>query len=83
MNKKNNTIIIIIAIIILAVIALITLKVRNQNQEPAPQTQTEIDLNQAIKADSTTDINASLDEIDLTDTSDADLTNVDQELENL
>lgn len=83
MNNKNNTIIIIIAVIILAIIALITLKARNEKQEPAPQTQTEIDLKKAVEADSTADINASLNNIDLTDTSDVELKSVDQELENL
>lgn len=83
MDNKNNTIIIIIAVIILAIIALITLQARNDKQEPTPSTQVEIDLKKAVEADSTADINASLNNIDLTDTSDDDLKSVDLELENL
>ncbi len=83
MNNKNNTVIIIIAIIILAIITLITLRARNEKQVSAPTTPVEIDLKKAIEADSTADINVSLDNIDLTDTSDDDLKSVDQELENL
>ncbi len=83
MDKKNNTIIIIIAIIILAVVAGISLKNRNQKVEPEPMSQSEIDLNQATESDTTVEINQSLDNIDLTDTSDEDLKSVDAELGNL
>ena len=82
MNKKNNTIIIIIAIVILVIISLITIKNRNQKMKE-PVNQTEIDLNQAVNMDSSSDIKTSLDEIDITDTSEADLNIVDQELQNL
>jgi len=83
MDKKNNVIIIIIAIILLAVITLVVLRVRDQRLEPAPMTQTEADLNQAVELDTTMDINESLDNIDLTNTSETDLTGVDKELNNL
>ncbi len=83
MDKKNNTIIIILAIIVLAIIALISIKSRNVKLEPEPISQTEIDLNQAVEADTSAEIKASLDEIDLTDTSEADLSDVDKELQNL
>lgn len=83
MDKKNNTIIIILAIIVLVIIALISIKSRNVKLEPEPVSQTEMDLNQSLEADSSADINASLDEIDLTDTSDADLMDADMEIKSL
>jgi|GEM_PF-2983566 len=85
MDKKNNTIIIIISIIVLIIIVVILTKNQNQNKKirTEPISQTEIDLNQAIESDTTLEINKSLDNIDLTDTSDEDLKSVDEELGNL
>lgn len=83
MDKKNNTIIIILAIIVLVILALISIKSKNVKLEPEPISQTEMDLNQSIEADSSVDINASLDEIDMTDTIEEDLKVVDEEIKNL
>lgn len=83
MNKQNNAIIILVIIIVLAIVAFVALKNRNAKLAPKPESQTEIDLNQAVQADSTTDINASLNDINLNDTSSTDLQDVDKELNNL
>jgi serine protease inhibitor ecotin len=82
MTKKNNITIALVVIIILAVIAIIALKNRSQKTEvELPLTQADKDFNKAVVADTTTDINASLKNIDVNDTTgDADLKSVDQEL---
>jgi len=83
MDKKNNTIIIVILVIILVILAFISLKNRNQKVEPIPTNQTEVDINKAIESDTTLEISAGLDNIDLTDSTDEDLKSVDEELGNL
>lgn len=83
MNKQNKIIIIILVIVVLAIIAFLTLKNRNTKLTPKSESQIEIDLNQAVSADSTTDINNSLNDINLDDTSNTDLQDVDKELNNL
>jgi len=83
MDKKNNTIIIIIAIVLLVVLALISINNRNKKIQPEPLSQSEIQISQAIDEDSIVEINKSLDNIDLTNTSEEDLKSIDEELENL
>jgi type II secretory pathway pseudopilin PulG len=85
MNQKNNMIIAVVVIIILAVVAIIALKSRNSKvEDQQPITQTEVDLNQAIKSDTTTSINANLDSLSVEDTTgDEELETVDKELLNL
>lgn len=85
MEKKNNLIVIFVVIIVIAVIAYIfmTKNTVNGPTESETATQTEVEFNEAITSDTTTSINETLNNIDLTDTSSADLQAVDQELQNL
>lgn len=81
MDKKNNLIIIAV-IIIIAIVAIIFLK-NNEKMEPEKPSQLDTEINQAVESDNTASINANLDNIDLSDTSDQDLQTVDQELQKL
>lgn len=82
-NKKGTQVIIIaIVVIILALIILIIAKNPNKNKDIAPS-QTEIELNEAMKNDTTEAITDSLDKIDMTNTLDEDLKSIDEELKNL
>ncbi len=84
MDKKNNLIVTIIVIIIVGVMATILIKNSSKKTEPEKVlTQTETELNTAVVSDSTTSINTSLNNIDVTDTSDTDMLPIDQELQNI
>jgi hypothetical protein len=88
-KKKNNLSIIVIAIIVLIVIIVVVLRNNNRiqvepNKEELPQfRQTDTELNKAASSDTTAVINSNLDNINVDDTSDADLGGVDQELNKL
>jgi hypothetical protein len=86
-NKKKNLTIIIVAAIVLVVIIVVILKSGSRNVEVNPEqqplSQTDTDLNQATASDTTKAINSNLDNINVDDTSDADLGGVDQELNKL
>ncbi len=83
-NKKKNLTIVVVALIVLVVIIIVVLKSGNRNIEVNPEqqplSQTDNTLNQAAASDTTTDINNNLNNINVDDTSDADLGEVDQEL---
>lgn len=83
--KKNNKIINILIIVIILAIIVIAVSRNIQKREPVVETQnqSEADFNKAIALDTTASINSSLDNINLDDTSDTDLTPVDQELQKL
>ena len=82
-EKKNGLMIIIIVLIAIAIIAVIAVKssVIKPKVEAPDQTTTELD--NSLKADTTTEINTNLDKINVDDTSSADLKEVDGELEKL
>lgn len=82
-KKKNNSIMIIIIILILAIIVIIVFRKINPKIETEPLSQSEKDLNQAAAFDTTASINSNLNNINLDDTTSADLAPVDQELGNL
>ncbi|ETB63706.1 TPA: hypothetical protein DIC38_03075 [Candidatus Nomurabacteria bacterium] len=81
-NKKTTPIIIGIIVIVLVLIILIIVKNPNKNKEIIPN-ETEIELNEAMKNDTTKIINENLNQIDITDTTDEDLKSIDEELNNL
>lgn len=85
MENKNNMVIVVIAIIIIVATAIFFFKkdVVTKPAESPTATQAEVDFKQAISADTTVDINKSLDAIDLTDTTATDIQGVDQELKTL
>lgn len=82
-NKKNVSMIIIIVIIIIAIITIVILKSGNMKPQVEVPDQTTAELNNALNTDSTSEINANLDKINLEDTSSSDLKDVDSELEKL
>ena len=83
-GSKNSLMIIIVAVIILAIVAVIVLNNNQKNMQPTEnQEQIPADLNNALSSDTTKDINSNLDKINLEDTSDTDLKDVDNELEKL
>lgn len=86
-GKKKNNLIVIVALIVLALIIVVVLKNGNRkveiNPEQQPLSQTDIDLNQAVKSDTTTNITDNLNSINVDDTTDADLNSIDQELNKL
>lgn len=84
MEKKNNLVVILVAVIVLAIIVVVLLKFGTKNPQPETLSQTDIELNQAIKDDSTKSISTSLDNINVDEAilSD-DLNTIDQELEKL
>lgn len=81
-KKKNNSLIIIIVILVLVIIASLVYK--NMNK-PIVETLSESDkqLNQAVASDSTASIKANLNNINVDDTSSADLKDIDKELQKL
>ncbi|MFA5773316.1 MAG: hypothetical protein WC908_01420 [Candidatus Paceibacterota bacterium] len=83
MNKKNNLTIVAVIVIILAVIIIIVLKNGNQKIEPQPLSQSDIELNQAVKSDTTKSITDNINSINVEDTTSVDLVPVDQELQKL
>jgi preprotein translocase subunit SecF len=81
--KKNNKLMtVIVIVIVLAILAIVALKT-NEKKEIVPLTQSEIDLNKAATLDTTESIKTNIDNINVTDTTDADLQSVDQNLKNL
>ena len=82
-SKKNVSMIIIIVIIIIAIITIVILKSGNMKPQVEVPDQTTAELNNALNTDSTSEINANLDKINLEDTSSSDLKDVDSELEKL
>lgn len=81
--NKKSVFYLVLAIIIIVLIILIAInnKPKTLNQ-PAPD-QTEIELNDALSADKTTDIENSLNSIDVSDTTTKDLESVDKDLNSL
>lgn len=82
MNKKNNIIIAIISVLILTIIIIFALK-NNQKEIIAPVNQTDSDINRALNSDTTKAINENINNITIEDTTDTDLTTIDQEIEKL
>lgn len=83
MENKNKLTIIALIIIVLIIIVMIIVNKRNTTSDPAPVTQSEIELNNAIENDDINSIKESLDNINIEDTTDADLKIIDEEVEKL
>jgi hypothetical protein len=83
MNKKYNTIIVLAVIVILVMVLIFVKKEDKVKSVPIEPTQSEIELNQAVTTDTTKSINDSLNNINIDDTTDAELNVVDQELQKL
>lgn len=84
MNKKNNMYV-VIAVLIIIVIAISVIAVGKNKRyaNEAVKSASDIQIEQAVKSDTTTAINTSIDNIKVEDTSDADLKAIDDELKNL
>jgi hypothetical protein len=83
MDKKNNSNLIIIIVVIIALIVLIVIKNNTKKVTPEIIDENTAQLEEAIKYDKTTDIKTNIDNIKVEDTINADLDEVDKELNNL
>jgi uncharacterized protein YneF (UPF0154 family) len=83
-NKKNkSSLYIVIAIVVVIILILLASKSKKEIPENPPMTENDIELNNALASDSTTQIQDSLNKIDVTDTTAKDLEDVDKDLNNL
>ena len=84
MEKNKKIVNVVIAIIAIAVLVFITVSALKMNKRAGEiSEQSVVELNNSIKSDTTTDITASLGNIDLEDTLDEDMSTIDLEIEKL
>jgi hypothetical protein len=84
MEKNKKVINIVIAVIAILVLVFITITATKSNKKAAEVSdQTIVELNNAIKSDTTKDITESIDNISLDDSLDTDISAMDQEIEKL
>lgn len=84
--KKNKTFTIIVIVVVIAlavVVAMYVKKLTTTTDNSAPISESDKQLNQAVTSDTTASINASINSITVDDTTSADLSPVDQELNKL
>lgn len=82
-TNKKSVFYVVLAIIIIVLIILIAINNKSKTlNQPVPD-QTEIELNDALSADKTTDIENSLNSIDVSDTTTKDLEEIDADLNSL
>lgn len=83
MNKKSSMIAIIIILIVVIVIAVVSVNKNKKYEREFTKSTEDLQMEQAVKSDTTTDISATIDGIKVDDTSDADLKAVDDQLKTL
>jgi hypothetical protein len=75
--------VLVIIVIVVAIVAVLAIVKTKKDQVALPTNESEEGLNTATQKDTTASMDASLDSINLEDTSSEDLKAIDQELENL
>lgn len=80
MNKKN-ILTIVFVIIVIGIMIMVVIYNKNNSVKDSTVSESEIMINDAIKSDTTTDINSKLDDIKIEE--DIDMVDIDNELNNL
>lgn len=80
MNKKN-ILTIVFVIIVIGIMTMVVIYNKNNSVKDSTVSESEIMINDAIKSDTTTDINSKLDDIKIEE--DIDMVDIDNELNNL
>jgi preprotein translocase subunit YajC len=85
MDKKNIiTFLVIIIVIVLAFMVFMKVKDQKENEKQVPLTPSEMEINKAVTTDTTQDINANINSINVDDIGlEEDLNSIDTELEKL
>jgi len=82
-NKKYNSIIVTIIIVLLIIVVVVLAKQKNKVAPIVPVNPAETAINQALTSDTTTSIKDSLNNINVDETVNLELTPIDQELKKL
>jgi hypothetical protein len=84
-NKKSKSLLYMVVAIVVIIVLILLASIKNKKEAPEnpPLTQTDIELNNAVSSDSTAQIQENINKIDVSDTTDQDLQDIDNELKNL